>query len=238
MNTVLPLLSTVVTLGFALVVFDQYLARRRPYQLVWTVGLVFYLLGTAMEFTVGAFGVSSWAYRVWYLCGGILTAAWLGLGTLYLLFPGKGANVTMGILAIASLVGLYLVTSSAVDVSKIQDLPLSSEGFERGIWGVRGLLIILTNSFGTLALAGGALYSAYSFWRRKIYPHRVLSNVLIAAGAMMPALGGTLIRAGFPSANYVLELFGVVVIFVGFLRNKEVFGLYRLPLINGFKRVS
>lgn len=238
MNTVLPLLSTVVTLVFALTVFDQYLARRRAYQLVWTIGLLFYLLGTAMAFSVSAFGVSSWAYRVWYLCGGLLTAAWLGMGTVYLLFPGRGANLVMGMLTIASFVSLYLVISSPVDVASIQTLPLSSEGFEKGIWGVRGLLIILTNSFGTLALVGGAVYSAVSFRRRKIYPHRVQSNVLIAAGAMMPALGGTLIRAGVPSANYALELVGVIVIFAGFLRNKEVFGLYRFPLINGFRRVA
>ncbi|MDO8472458.1 MAG: hypothetical protein Q7T05_01430 [Dehalococcoidia bacterium] len=238
MNTVLPLLSTIVTLIFAVTVFDQFLARRRSYQLVWAIGLALYLMGTAAEFTVGAYGVSSGAYRVRYLCGGLLTAAWLGMGTVYLLFPGKGAHVVMGVLVVASLAGVYQIVASPVDVSKIQTLPLSSEGFEKGIWGVRGLLIILTNTFGTITLAGGAVYSAVFFWRRGIYPHRILSNVLIAVGAMMPALGGTLIRAGIPSANYVLELVGVIVIFIGFLRNREVFGLYRFPLVHGLRRVS
>lgn len=36
---------------------------------------------------------------------------------------------------------------------------------------------------------------------------------------------------------YIFELLGIIVIFIGFLRSREVFGLYRFPLIHGFGRV-
>ena len=39
-------------------------------------------------------------------------------------------------------------------------------------------------------------------------------------------------------AFYLLELRGIIIIFIGFLRSREVFGLYHFPLIHGFKRVS
>lgn len=54
----------------------------------------------------------------------------------------------------------------------------------------------------------------------------------------MPVWGGSLARAGNQSYLYLSELIGAVLIFIGFLRNKEVSGLYRFPLVHGFKRVS
>ena len=85
---------------------------------------------------------------------------------------------------------------------------------------------------------GGALYSAWVFWRRRLFPHRVVSNILIAVGALLPALSGTLARLGNPDYLYVAEFLGVVVISIGFLRSREVFGLYRLPFSQGLGRVE
>jgi hypothetical protein len=31
---------------------------------------------------------------------------------------------------------------------------------------------------------------------------------------------------------------GIIIMFAGFLRTKEVFGLYRFPLIHGFRKVE
>jgi hypothetical protein len=104
--------------------------------------------------------------------------------------------------------------------------------------GIR-LMTPAFNTFGTVALVGGAIYSAWVYWRRKIMPHRVISNILIAVGAILPAVGGTHMRlgGGLP-LFYIFELVGIIIIFIGFLRSREVFGLYRFPLIHGFRRVS
>jgi hypothetical protein len=72
------------------------------------------------------------------------------------------------------------------------------------------------NVYGTLALAGGAIYSAFLFWRKRVLYNRMLGNLLIAMGALSPALGGALSKAGLPSALYISELIGIVLIFIGY----------------------
>ena len=84
-NVVLPLLSSLLSFVFALFLLDQWLERRRAYQLIWAVGMVWYGISAGTEFWGGAFGWSETVYRLWYLIGAVYVAAWLGLGTMYLL---------------------------------------------------------------------------------------------------------------------------------------------------------
>lgn len=85
LNVVLPLLSSVLALAFAAMVGDQWIRRRQPYQLVWTIGLVWFGIAAGTEFLGGAFGWNEPLYRTWYLVGAVWVAGWLGLGTAYLL---------------------------------------------------------------------------------------------------------------------------------------------------------
>lgn len=84
-NIVLPFLSASLSLVFAALVFDQWLRRHQPYQLVWTLGLVWYGIGAGTEFVGGAWGWNEGLYRTWYLFGAFGVAAYLGLGTVFLL---------------------------------------------------------------------------------------------------------------------------------------------------------
>lgn len=84
-NVILPLASAVLSLIFALMLLDQWRTRRRPYQLVWALGMLWYGLSAGTEWFGGAFGWSEPLYRAWYLIGAVWVAAWLGLGTVYLL---------------------------------------------------------------------------------------------------------------------------------------------------------
>jgi hypothetical protein len=105
---------------------------------------------------------------------------------------------------------------------------------------LRAIVTPVVNAFGTFALVGGAIYSAWIFWRKRILPHRVTANILIAIGALLPAAGGIHIATPGGDLNlfFVMELLGVIVMFLGFLRTKEVFGLFRFPLVHGFKKVN
>ena len=84
-NVILPLASSVLSLVFAAMLLDQWRTRRRPYQLVWAVGMLWYGLSAGTEWVGGAIGWSEPLYRAWYLIGALWVAAWLGLGTVYLL---------------------------------------------------------------------------------------------------------------------------------------------------------
>ena len=84
-NVVLPFLSSVLSFVFAVLVGDQWLRRRQPYQLVWTIGLLWYGISAGTEFLGSAFSWSDGLYRVWYLIGAFGVASYLGLGTVFLL---------------------------------------------------------------------------------------------------------------------------------------------------------
>jgi vacuolar-type H+-ATPase subunit I/STV1 len=106
------------------------------------------------------------------------------------------------------------VTSTAYDVTQ----PISAQYKE--IFTRNGLIILLTillNIYGTLTLVGGAIYSAYLFWRKKILVNRMFGNILIAVGALSPAMGGSLLRAGLTDMLYLSELIGAILMFIGFL---------------------
>lgn len=219
MNTVLPLLSTVVSFAFAVTVFAQYLSRRKTHQLMWSFGLVCFGLGTLAELLFELGGWSRGVYNLWYIFGAFFVAAYLGMGTVYLMAPRKVAHLVFLSLAALSLVAAYLVIAAPVDVSQtVAAGKLSGKGFP----GYVRLLTPIFNVFGTVALVGGAAYSAWYLWRRRIKPQRVLSNSLIALGAILPAVGSSLLRFDIPGFFYLFEFVGVTVIFLGFLANHEI----------------
>jgi hypothetical protein len=84
-NIVLPFASSLLSMVFVVLLIDQWLERRRPYQAIWAAGMLWYGLSAGTEWVGGAFGWSEPLYKLWYLIGAIWVAGWLGLGTVYLL---------------------------------------------------------------------------------------------------------------------------------------------------------
>ena len=279
-RVLIPAISSALCWLFSALLLAQWRSRRRPYQLVWAIGLVFYALAAGADALGNFGGWNETLYRTWYLCGAVLAAAWLGLGEVYLFRTGafgelvalavfggaipaivRGGRllsaqddaaaqvaVTVGLIAIASagilalvgwerplllghialaiLVGGTIaaavqVLSAPVDLSQAVD---PATGIPRGA-GFPETVRVLTPPFnvaGALAIFFGAIYSAWSFWRRRASAERVLSAVLIALGAFAPSLTNTLNRLGYTESFYWGELFGVVFIFAGFLASSEI----------------
>ena len=216
---ILPYLSTLVTFAFTVAVYNRYRQRGGMHLLLWAFGLLLYGIGTLCEVILGL-TFNAFVLKLWYLTGAMLTAAWLGMGTVHLLIrKGRTAQIISWGLAAVSLLALLLVltapvTSSAYDVTR----PVSEqykEIFTRSGWVI--LMTILLNIYGTLTLVGGAIYSAFLFWRKKILAYRLYGNILIAAGALSPAMGGTFLRAGLVDLLYLSELIGAILMFIGFL---------------------
>jgi hypothetical protein len=82
---VLPAITSVLALVFAIALFDQWRERRGGFQLIWTFGMLFYGLGAGCEALAAIGGWNELLYRTWYLTGAVWTAGWLGLGTAFLL---------------------------------------------------------------------------------------------------------------------------------------------------------
>ncbi|MDP2994025.1 MAG: hypothetical protein Q8N46_02760 [Anaerolineales bacterium] len=229
-------LSTLVTFVFAIAVFRRYLLRHGPYLLIWTIGLLWFGLGTLSEIIL-SLTFSGLVLKLWYLCGAMLTTAWLGQGTLHLLVRWRGVAWTLtGLLVAVSVLAAVLVlhapltpVTSAYRVSQ----PISSQ--YQDILTRSGLIIVLTvllNIYGTLTLVGGAIYSAYIFWRKRVLFNRMIGNILIAAGAFAPAMGGSFIRIGLADWLYLTELVGVILMYIGFLQATTIPAVEAAPTIS------
>ncbi|OGO76125.1 MAG: hypothetical protein A3K45_02750 [Chloroflexi bacterium RIFOXYC12_FULL_59_14] len=215
----LPYLSTLVTFVFAFAVFNRYRQRGGLHLLLWAIGLLFYGLGTLSEVLL-SLTFSAFLLKLWYLMGAMLTAAWLGQGTLHLLVrKGKVAFILTWILAAVSALAILLVLLAPVTGAAFDVTRPASEQYKDILTrdGLTITLTILLNIYGTLMLVGGAIYSAFLFWRKKVLANRMFGNILIAAGALSPALGGTFLKAGITDMLYASELVGAIIMYLGFM---------------------
>ncbi len=223
-NTIVPLISTTLSFVFAVFIFKRYADRKGTHLLVWGIGMVFYGIGGFCEVYYGALGWNPLIFRMWYLTGAILVAAWLGQGTVYLLVKRNWANALAALLILGSVYAAFRVFTAELDPTlMIGSVHTGSELSGDAIVspGVREPLplSLIFNLYGTVALVGGAIYSAFIFWRKRILLHRTLGNLMIAVGALLPAFGGIFSKIGIPGALYLGELFGVILLFAGFIRS-------------------
>jgi hypothetical protein len=141
----------------------------------------------------------------------------LALGELYLLVPGRMPAIVPGLTLLVVAVAATTVWSAPID-----ETALASEGWSAITRGP--LLVALTvtiNAGGTLILAGGALSSAFRLRSSPGSQQRALGCVLIAAGTVVVAMGGTLTRFGRHEYLYIAMALGVSIIFVGVLLTRR-----------------
>ena len=324
-NVVLPLASSLLSFVFAILVFDQWLRRRRPYQLIWALGMLWYGLAAGAEFLGSAAGWNEALYKTWYLTGAIWVAGWLGLGTAFLLgrtrfgyafafalalaglftfltwrrydYPDSGiapyvyAAVAFVLAAVVvvlqrrgssrwtSAAGAVVVGGTLLSLVMVALVALPPPGYAvdpvthipTGVLmpGYIRLLTPFFNITGAFVLILGALYSAYAFMpkvhvagaalARRGLPgwlvvpvagvvdffaslpgaldalihgridSRVPATILIAIGALVPAITSGANRFGATSAFFVGEFLGVLFLLAGFLVSIDVFQEFRVP---------
>lgn len=223
LNLYLPFLSTIVMFAFTLLVFRRYLNRRSGglHLLFWGTGLLMFGLGSFGE-AYAAIGWNPAVFMIWYVFGAVLNAGWLGQGSVYLLARGRArkvAHVITAALVLLSLFAVWQMMATPLDASRFNpSLPLSDQYREIMPQGalVRRLTPIF-NIYGLVTLVGGALYSAFLFWRKRVMGNRVVGNIMIAAGALSIGFASTLTRLGLGAYLYVGELVAAILMFAGFL---------------------
>lgn len=103
----LPVASSIIILIFAALVFRRYAERGGPHLIVWGIGLTLFGAGSFAE----AYSATAWhptVFRLWYLGGAVLNAAWLGQGTVYLLKGQRLPNLLVaGVLGYAVAFGVF-----------------------------------------------------------------------------------------------------------------------------------
>jgi hypothetical protein len=211
----LPALVALVALLFAGSLARIYVSRRRPYQLVWILSL---LLGALAGITFVLFLATdrnAGFFLVYYATGGLLMAAYLGLGSVYLFAPRRVAHATAGVIVALSVVGLGFLLSAPIHTTALH--AANVEAGTKIVTGPSIAFIAILNTFGAAAVIGGAMYSAWRLYNRQGPARLLVANALIAAGTILAALAGTLARVASDGTYFwALLLVGFVVLFVGF----------------------
>ncbi len=223
----LPLGAAAVSGVFAAQVGLQWLRRRRPNLLAWSVALGMFAVASFAP-AVGMLGewTPGW-FRIYYLFGAIVNVPVLGLGTIYLLGSRRVGHICAALVTVASVVAAIAVWRAHVDQSLLttEGIPRGSEVMSEGV-----RLLARTYSFaGFFVVAGGALWSAFRLWRLRRAELRRLAvaNALIAAGTVVVALGSGFAFYG-QGLPFAVGLFvGVSLMFWGFLQTRARPGVAR-----------
>ena len=108
MPTILPAVTSLLAFLFALLLLDQWRDRRHGFQLAWAFGMLCFAIGSGAEAVAIYSGWNELLYRAWYLAGAVLTAAWLGLGTAFLLGRTRFGYMYAVLLLLSGLVALMI----------------------------------------------------------------------------------------------------------------------------------
>ena len=213
----LPLLTSALALWFAPQLFRRWGARRpAPHLFWWGLGVALYGVGTVTESLTTLLGWSEPVFRAWYISGALLGGAPLAQGTAYLLLPRRSADRLTALLLAVVAVAAACVLLSPIALERVEAHRLSGRVLE---WAWVRRFSPFINSYAFLMLVGGALLSA---WRFRGVPGgrgKVLGNVAIAAGGLLPGIGGTFTRFGHVEVLYVTELAGLLLIYAGYRLN-------------------
>ena len=209
----IPIVTSVLSIFFAIEIFAHWRARRTSYLLWWTIGVITFALGTGTESINVLFGWSPINFKVWYIVGALLGGFPLAQGSVYLLMPKRFADVTAWLF-----VSLIMVASACVVLSPIS-LPLNFNGKLSGSvlgWQWVRSFSPFINIYAFLFLVGGAVYSAVRYACMTNKQARLIGNVLIAIGAILPGIGGSFTRMGHVNVLFVTELVGLTLIYAGY----------------------
>jgi len=220
-NNFLPFLSSIIMIAFAVDVFRRYAHKpTHTHLLVWGIGLTMFGIGSVAE-AISAFFWNPIVFFSWYLFGAALNAGWIGQGTVYLLVRRNWVKWLTIALVLGSVVAGILMLSIMPRLDASQFTPTKSLSDQYRFIMPEGAAVRLTtpffNIYGLITLVGGAIYSAYLFWRKRVLPNRVIGNVLIAAGALSIGLASTLTRLGFGAFLYLGELIAAIAMYAGFV---------------------
>jgi hypothetical protein len=212
----LPIATTIVSAIFCAVIFRRYLDRRTgPHLLWWSFGVLTYGLGTALESSITLAGNTVVLTKAWYVAGALLGGYPLAQGSVYLHLNRRAANVLTWITVPAIVAVSALVILSPVRLEMLE--AYRPTGAVLGWQWVR-LFTPIINLYAFVFLVGGAVISAIRFWK-KHGPgarSRAIGNALIAFGALLPGIGGSMAKAGIVEGLYIGEFVGILFIWVGY----------------------
>ena len=179
----------------------DFATRRAPELAAWAAALAAYAVAAGALAWGAAAGWSDAAFRVYYLGGGLLTAALLGAGSLLLVGRRWAAPVALAYAGLAVGIALAMPLQEPISGTAI---PEAQDVLD--VWPAR-IAAIVGNSLGTLAVVVVAITTLRS---------RPLGNALILAGVAVAAVGSGLAGLGVGALAPVIAA-AAILLYAGFV---------------------
>jgi hypothetical protein len=202
MEALLAFAAALVALRLSGLLAQRWRERREPQLAAWAAALGAYAAASAALAWGAASGWTDEAFRVYYLCGGLLTAPLLGVGSLLLV--GRHWAAPVGLLYAGLAVGVAVAVPLTAPVTG-DSIPEAQDHLD---FVPARLLAVLGNSAGTIAVVAIALLTI----RR-----RPLGNALVVAGVAVAAAGSGLAGLGVTETAAFIAL-AAVLLYAGFVR--------------------
>jgi hypothetical protein len=210
----IPILTTILSAIFCFILLRRrYIKGQGAHLLWWAGGVGAYGLGTALEAAITIFGNSPELTKAWYIAGALLGGYPLAQGTVYLLLKRSTANILAAITVPFIIIFSVFVILSPV---RMEALELHRPSGAVLDWQWIRLFTPLINGYAALFLIGGAILSAVRYAQHTATRDRAIGNALIAFGALLPGIGGSMAKAGIVEALYIGEFVGIIFIWLGY----------------------
>lgn len=204
MDVLVPFVAALVSVRLSAELVRRWRTRRAPELVAWAASLAAFAAASAALAWAAAAGWDDRAFRVYYLFGGLLTAALLGAGSL--LRAGRGAAAPVALLYTGLAIGVAVAVPIEPPVTG-SEIPDASAHLD--LVPAR-MLALVGNIGGTLAAVGVAL----SGLRR-----RPVGNGLIVAGVVVAAVGSTFAGLG-QGGGSVFTAVAAVLLYAGFVSKR------------------
>jgi hypothetical protein len=200
-DAVLAFAAALVSLRLSGELVRRFRSRRAPALAVWAAALAAYAVAAGALAWGAAAGWSDAAFRVYYLCGALLTAALLGTGSL--LLSGRRWILPVALVYVGLAVGISLAVPLEEELSGTA-IPEAQDVL--ALWPAR-ITAIVGNTFGTIAVVGVALATL------RVRP---LGNALVLAGVGVAAIGTGLAGLGVGALAPAIAA-AAVLLYAGFV---------------------
>jgi hypothetical protein len=199
-EALLAFAAALVALRLAGALAARWRARRAPELAAWSASLFAYAVASAALAWGAAAGWDDRSFRVYYLFGGLLTAALLGLGSL--LLTGRRWALAPALVYVGLAVGVAIASPLH---GEIHGTSIPEAQAHLDFLPAR-LVAVLGNSLGTIAVVAVAIATI----RR-----RLLGNALILAGVATAAAGTALSGLGTAKTS-VFAAIAAILLYGGF----------------------
>jgi len=213
-----PLATGIIGFVYVVLLVMQWYKRRKPHQLAWAVGFLFYAVAAVMEaWSEKTMHWDPTVYRIYIVLAASLVG-FLGLGTLYLITKKRTwGNIYLVFNLVCLAIFFYGTFTADLMMDKlVPGITVGGQALGESMSFPR-VMSFAFNIPGTLLLLGGSTLSIIKFWPKKEYRYRAWANVLIIIGTLLIAGAGSMARAGQTVGLYPAEMVASAILLAGFL---------------------